>query len=83
MGKKRAKRNYRNYTLRDGRKTVKHGITNDPDRRLQEIENEGLKFTSMILDPVSVSEQTARQREQERVESHQRSHKGKKPKYNK
>jgi hypothetical protein len=83
MGKKRAKREYWNYTLRDGKYIVKHGITKNPGRRLQELETEDLNFTSMVLDRVSVSENTARQREQERIESYQRSHKGKKPKYNK
>ena len=31
------------------------------------MENEGLKFTSMTIDPVAVSENTARKREKERL----------------
>ena len=81
--KKRVKQNYYNYTLRDGRFVVKHGITNDPNRRAVEMENKGLKFKSMVIDPVAVSEETARKREKERVESYQKSHNGRKPKYNK
>ena len=83
MVRKRSKRNYRNYTLRDGRFVVKHGITKNLDRRLQEMETEGLRFTSMIFDRYPVTEDTARQREQDRVEAYRRGHKGKNPKYNK
>lgn len=83
MPKKRAKQTHSNYTLRNGRFVVKHGITTNPYRRAVEMENKGLQYTSMIIDPVAVSEKTARKREKERIEAHQRSHKGKKPKYNK
>lgn len=62
---------------------MKHGITNNPDRRAIEMENQGLRFTSMTVDPVSVSKETALKREKERIESYQRSHKGRKPRYNK
>jgi len=47
------------------------------------MENAGLKFTSMTKDPIAVSKETALKREKERVEAYQRSHKGRKPKYNK
>ena len=83
MVRKRSKRNYRNYTLRDGRFVVKYGITKNPDRRLQEMETEGLRFTSMIFDRYPVTEDIARQREQDRVEAYRRGHKGKNPKYHK
>jgi len=82
MTKKRTKQNYHNYTLRKGRLVVKHGITDDPERRLDEMKNEGLQFTSMTLDTIAVSEETARKREEERIKAYQKSH-GKKPKYNK
>lgn len=83
MGKKRAKQNNYNYTLRDGRFVVKHGITNSPYRRMIEMENTGLNFTSMVIDQVAVSEKTARKREKERIETYQRSHRRRKPRYNK
>lgn len=83
MAKKRAKQDHHNYVLRDGRFVVKHGITTDPDERKVQMENERLRFTSMTIDPVAVSEETARKREKERVKAHQKSHKGKKPRYNK
>lgn len=83
MGKKRARQTHWNYTLRDGRNVVKHGITTRPYTRAVEMENKGLKFTSMTIDSVAVSEETAREREAERIEAHQRSHGGRKPRYNK
>ena len=83
LGKKRAKQDHHNYVLRDGRFVVKHGITTDPNQRVVQMENEGKQFTSMIIDPVAVSEETARKREEERVEAYQKNHKGKKPRYNK
>ena len=83
MGKRRAKQDHHNYTLRDGRFVVKHGITTSPYRRVVEMENKGLNFTSMVIDPVVVSEKTARKREKDRVKTHQRSHRGRKPRYNK
>jgi len=81
MGK-RAPRTHLNYTLRKGRKVVKYGITNDPDRRLEELIKEGLDYTSMTLDGVRVSEKTARKREKKRIEAYKRNHWGKPPKYN-
>lgn len=81
LGKKRAKRNTYPYVLKDERKIVYIGITNDTERREQEHKAEGKKFTSMIPD-FPCSEKTAHKHEQEKIERYKRSHKGKKPKYN-
>lgn len=81
--KKRVKQDHYNYKLRDGRIIVKHGTTTSPERRQVEMENKGLRFTSMTIDPVAVSKKTALEREKKRIKTHQRSHKGKKPRYNK
>ena len=81
LGKKRAKRNIYPYVLKDERKIVYIGITNDPRRREQEHKAEGKKFTRMILD-FPCSEGTAQKHEQEKTERYKRSHKGNKPKYN-
>ena len=83
MAKRRATQDHWNYTLRDGRFIVKHGITTNPYGRAVQMENKGLRFTSMIIDPVAVSEKTARKREKWRIRAHQRSHRGRKPRYNK
>jgi predicted GIY-YIG superfamily endonuclease len=79
--KKRAKRNTYPYVLKDRKKVVYIGITKNPERREQEHREEGKKFSSMNLD-FPCSEKTALEREQEKIESYKRSHKGKKPKYN-
>ena len=83
MGKRRAKQDHWNYTLRDRRLVVKHGITTNPSQREAQMENRALRFTSMIIDPVAVSEKTARRREKWRIKAYQRSHRGRKPRYNK
>lgn len=83
MARRRARQEHWNYTLRDGRFVVKHGVTTKPNQRMVQMENKGLRFTSMIIDPVAVSEKTALKREKERLKAYQRSHRGRKPRYNK
>ena len=78
MGKKRAKRDTYLYELKDGRKTVYIGITDDPKRREQEHRDEGKKFTKTNVN-FPCSKDTAIEREQERIEQYKRSHRGKKP----
>ena len=80
---RRAKQDYYNYTLRDGRFIVKHGITTEPRERFDQMKSKGLRFTSMCVDSVAVSEKTARKREKQRIKTHERSHTGRKPRYNK
>ena len=80
--KKRSKRDTVNYTLRQGRKTVYHGITNNPSRRRSEHKASGKRFTSMTTS-TKVSRSTARKRESSRISSHKQSHHGRKPRYNK
>ncbi len=79
--RKRAKRDTVNYALRDGRKVVYRGITNDPDRRLSEHEKSGKRFTSMTWG-VRVSRDTALARERKGINSYKQSH-HRKPRYNK
>lgn len=81
--KREEKRTYYNYVLRDGKRVVYYGITANPKKRAIEIKNKGLRFTSMIIDPIALSEKTAREREKERIETYQKSHKGRNPRYNK
>lgn len=81
MAKRRARQDHWNYTLRDGRTVVKHGITSDPCQRHAQMKK--LRFSSMCIDPVAVSKETAFKREKCRIKTHQRSHRGRKPRYNK
>ena len=83
MAKRRVKQDHWNYTLRDGRKIVKHGITTDPCQRFNQMKDKGLRFSSMCIDPVAISKKTAFKREKERIEAYKRSHRGRKPRYNK
>jgi len=83
MAKRRAKQDHWNYTLRDRRSVVKHGVTTNPCQRLTQMENKGMRFTSMCLDPVAVSKKTALKREEKRIKAYKRNHRGRKPRYNK
>ena len=83
MARRRAKRDHYTYTLRDGRFIVKYGITTNPNQRMVQMENKGLRFTSMTINPIPVSKETALKREEEKIKAYQRGHKGRKPRYNK
>lgn len=50
MSRKRAQRDTYNYTLRDGRKVVQFGITNDPERRIVQHERDGKRFTTVTIE---------------------------------
>jgi len=80
--KKRAERNTHCYQLKDGREIVYHGVTNDPDSRYDEHVRSGKKFTHMLCGPKR-SRSRALKEERAIIERYQRSHGGKRPKYNK
>ena len=80
-GKRRIKRDTYNYALRDGRKVVYYGVTNDPDRRLRQHVNSGKRFTSMCLG-IKVTKNTAEAREQRRITNYRYKNR-KNPRYNK
>ncbi len=54
--KKQAPQDTCNYTLRQGRKVVYHGISNNPERRIQEHLRDGKKNSLPILFLVDVQE---------------------------
>jgi len=62
-------------------KIVYIGKTNDSKRREQEHKDDGKKFSKMKLE-FPCSAEVATKREQEEIKKYQKSHKGKKPKYN-
>jgi len=77
------KRQYFRYELRDRGKIVYFGITDDPDRREAEHQDQGKRFTSVnIVGPV-VTKNSAELWEEERLGQYRRSHGGKNPRYNK
>jgi len=63
MARRRAKRDTYNYVLKRRRRIVYRGITNDPERRLNEHRKSGKRFTHMAVDPYPSSRRTARKRE--------------------
>ena len=77
------KREYTRYELKDGKKVVYRGITNDPSRRETEHRSDGKKFSRMTTVGPRVTEETARKWEKGSIKTYQKGHKGKKPKYNK
>jgi len=82
MARKRAKRDTYLYTLRQGNRIVYIGTTKEPQQREQQHRSEDKKFNRMAIS-FPCSEKIALEREQERIQAYQRSHRGRKPRYNK
>ncbi len=79
---KMVKRDKYLYTIRNKGKVVKFGISNDPDRRAIELENERLRFTSIKVDTHPRTWDSAKSEETRRIRTYE-SNQGKKPRYNK
>lgn len=75
------KRDTYNYNLWAGSRKVYEGITNDPEVREQQHEQDK-KFTRVEVQKPAVSRETALEREQEAIKRYCRSHGGRPPKYN-
>jgi hypothetical protein len=71
------------YDLKRGYKVVYRGITNDPERRINEHDNSGKSFSHMSVDIYPKSRSRAEEEETERIQTYQQTHNGKGPKYNK
>ena len=71
------------YQLKQGRKIVYYGITDDPVRREKQHKESGKEFSH--IKPVSrrMTEEGAQKKEQEMLEKYRKGHGGKNPKYNK
>ena len=70
------------YELRDGRKVVYRGITNDPEFREAQHRSEGKKFTKLVVTSCKMTREDAEKKEAELLETYRRNHSGKNPKYN-
>ena len=70
-----------NYSLWDRNTKVYEGITNEPEVREQQHEQDK-RFTRIEIQRPSVSRDTALEREQEAIERYRQSHGGRSPKYN-
>lgn len=69
------------YVLKNYGEVVYVGITNDPDRRLEEHRSNKL-FTSMVLVGNRTTLAAAKKWELERLATYRRNHGGRNPKYN-
>ncbi len=70
------------YELRDGRKVVQYGITDDPERREREHHDDGKRFTTMNVVGPAVTRETAEEWEEDSLDSYRRGHRGRNPRYN-
>jgi len=75
-------RDTRRYVLRDGRQIVQFGVTSGPLDREEHL-RDGKRFTSMTVVGPAVTRDTALNWERGRIEGYQRTHEGKRPRYNK
>ena len=71
------------YVLRDGRDVVQYGISDHPEVRAHEHELDGKRFTGMSIVGPAVTRESAQEWERDTIEAYQRSHGGRKPRYNK
>ncbi len=77
-----AKRDTLRYKLVHDGRVVYYGITDDPERRREEHKEDGKEFDTMNVTRPAVTEKSAEQWEEERLEAYRRSHHGRNPRYN-
>ena len=70
------------YQLKDGKRIVYIGITDNPDRRALEHKHSRKKFTHVRVKQFPMSRKKAEELEKEFIQRYQRQHRGKSPKYN-
>lgn len=80
---KNKKRDTLNYNLKQGKKIVYKGTTNDLERRKQEHKSEGKKFTTIQKVGRLKTEKNAKQEETRQLASYRKNNRGQNPKYNK
>jgi len=76
------RRDYHRYELKQQRKVVYKGITNNPERREEEHKDGGKLFSNMKIIGPSVTKKTAEDWEEKSLQSYRDSHGGINPKYN-
>lgn len=77
------KRDTVTYELKEGKKVVYRGTTNDPEKRESDHRFSGKRFTKMTITSRKMTEEGAKKKEAESLEKYRISHEGKNPKYNK
>lgn len=71
------------YELRDGRQLVQYGISERPDVRAYQHELDGKRFTGVTVVGPAVTRESALEWERDMIAAYERSHAGKRPRYNK
>jgi predicted GIY-YIG superfamily endonuclease len=77
------KRDTVTYELKQGRKVVYVGTTNDPTVREQQHKNSGKSFTHMRVTSRRMTADGAQKQESDRLSKYRDSHGGRNPRYNK
>ncbi len=77
------KRDTVTYNLKDGRKVVYKGISNDPEKREQEHRKSGKKITGIEITSRKMTREGAKNKEANDLETYRKNHGGKNPKFNK
>jgi len=77
-----SRRNHWPYALKQGRKTVYIGETNDLEARAEEHQSDGKRFTR--LEPLgrAMTKDSALRREEEALRAYRSRHHGRNPRYN-
>ena len=70
------------YDLKRDRRVVYRGTTNDPARRENEHRAEGKQFERLVVTSRRMTEEGARKRESQNLQTYRRGHGGKNPLYN-
>lgn len=71
------------YDLKQGRKVVYRGTTNDPDRREREHRARGKDFTRLVVTSRHMTDKGAKDKEADNLAKYRKGHGGNNPRYNK
>jgi predicted GIY-YIG superfamily endonuclease len=77
------KRDTVTYELKEGKKVVYRGTTNNPEEREAEHKSSGKRFSKLTVTSRKMTADGAKKREAESLSKYRKSHGGKNPKYNK
>lgn len=80
---KTPQRNTVTYELKNRNEVLYVGTTNDPERRMAEHQAAGKKFSKMTITSRKMTEQGAKKKEAQRLETYRQNHNQRNPKYNK
>ena len=70
------------YGLKRDRRVVYHGMTNDPARSENEHRAGGKQFDRLVVTSLRMTEERARKRESQHLQTYRRGYGGKNPLYN-